>query len=45
MGRVLRAVLALITAVALLGGCSAEGNVDTSGDGVRIEGDVDSNTP
>lgn len=41
MKRTVRAVLAGMLAVTLLGGCSAEGGVDTSGDGVKIEGDVD----
>lgn len=41
MRRMVRAVLAGIMAVGLLGACSAEGDIDTSGDGVEIEGDVD----
>ncbi len=41
MRRMVRAVLAGILAVSLLGACSAEGDIDTSGDGVKIEGDVD----
>ena len=43
MRRMVRAVLAGILAVSLLGACSAEGDIDTSGDGVKIEGDVDAN--
>jgi hypothetical protein len=45
MKSVLRGVLALVIAAGLLAGCSAEGSVDTSGDGVKIEGDVDSKQP
>ncbi len=45
MGRVIRAVAAVVLAVSLLGACSAEGGVDTSGDGVKIEGDVDAKNP
>ncbi len=41
MRRTVRAVLAGILAVSLLGACSAEGDIDTSGDGVKIQGDVD----
>ena len=41
MRRVVRGVLAAVLAVGLLGACSAEGGVDTSGDCVKIEGDVD----
>ncbi len=41
MKRVVRAALAAVLAVSLLGACTAEGGVDTSGDGVKIEGDVD----
>ena len=41
MRRMVRAALAGILAVSLLGACSAEGDIDTSGDGVKIEGDVD----
>ena len=41
MNRILRAALALVLAGGLLGACSAEADVDTSGDGVSIEGDVD----
>ena len=41
MTKIVRAALAAILAVGLLGACSAEGGVDTSGDGVKIEGDVD----
>jgi len=39
--RTVRALLGLMIAGALLSGCSAEGGIDTSGDGVKIEGDVD----
>ncbi len=42
MRRVVRAGLAAVLAVGLLGACTAEGGIDTSGDGVKIEGDVDS---
>lgn len=45
MRRVVRAALAAVLAVVLMGACSAEGDVDTSGDGVKIEGDVDANDP
>ncbi|MGI8806380.1 MAG: hypothetical protein ACR2KK_00725 [Acidimicrobiales bacterium] len=45
MKRVVRAALAAVLALSLLGACSAEGGVDTSGDGVRIEGDVDAKNP
>jgi len=41
MRRIMRAGAAALLAVALLGACSAEGDVDTSGDGIKIEGDVD----
>ena len=41
MRRAVRAVLAGVLAVTLMGACSAEGDIDTSGDGVKIEGDVD----
>jgi hypothetical protein len=36
-----RAALAAVMALSLLGACSAEAGIDTSGDGVKIEGDVD----
>ena len=42
MRKIVRGALAAILAVGLLGACSAEGDIDTSGDGVKIEGDVDS---
>jgi ABC-type glycerol-3-phosphate transport system substrate-binding protein len=45
MRRMLRVVVAALLAVTLLGACSAEGGVDTSGDGVKIEGDVDAKNP
>ena len=45
MRRVVRAVLAAMLAAGLLGACSAEGGIDTSGDGVKIEGDVDAKDP
>ncbi len=45
MTTIVRALLAAILAVGLLGACSAEGGVDTSGDGVKIEGDVDAKNP
>jgi hypothetical protein len=45
MIRVVRAVLAAVLAVGLLGACSAEGGIDTSGDGVTVEGDVDAQNP
>lgn len=41
MRRIVRGALAAVLAVSLFGACSAEGDVDTSGDGVKIEGDVD----
>jgi hypothetical protein len=41
MRRIVRGALAAILAIGLLGACSAEGGIDTSGDGVKIEGDVD----
>ena len=43
--RIVRAVLAALLTVSLLGACSAEGDIDTSGDGVKIEGDVDAKNP
>lgn len=43
MRRMVRAALAAVLAVGLLGACSAEGGIDTSDDGVRIEGDIDAN--
>jgi hypothetical protein len=38
-----RALAGLLVAVFLTGAvaCSAEGNVDTKGDGIKVEGDVD----
>ncbi len=45
MKKLIRAGLAAVMAVTLLGACSAEGGIDTSGDGVRIEGDVDAKNP
>ncbi len=45
MRKMARAVLALVIAGGLLGACSAEGDIDTSGDGVKIEGDVDAKQP
>jgi hypothetical protein len=45
MKRMVRAALAAVLAVSLLGACSAEGGIDTSGDGVKIEGDVDAKNP
>ena len=39
--KALRAAAALVLAGGLLAGCSAEGGIDTSGDGVKVEGDVD----
>ena len=41
MRKMVRAALAAVLAASLLGACSAEGGIDTSGDGVKIEGDVD----
>ncbi len=41
MRRFIRAGLAAGLAVSLLGACSAKGDIDTSGDGVKIETDVD----
>ncbi len=41
MKRMVRAALVAVLAVSLLGACSAEGGIDTSGDGVKVEGDVD----
>jgi len=41
MRKIVRGALAAVLAVGLLGACSAEGGIDTSGDGVKIEGDVD----
>jgi outer membrane murein-binding lipoprotein Lpp len=43
--RTVRAVVALVIAGGLFAGCSAEGGIDTSGDGVKIEGDVDAKDP
>ncbi len=46
MRRTVRALIAVVIAGGLLAGCSAEGGIDTSGDGVKIEGDIDAeNTP
>lgn len=45
MRRLLRGVLVLVIAGGLFGACSAEGKIDTSGDGVTIDGDVDANDP
>ena len=39
--KTLRALVALVVAGGLSAGCSAEGDIDTSGDGVKVEGDVD----
>ena len=41
MRKMVRAALAAVLAAGLLGACSAEGGIDTSGDGVTIQGDVD----
>ncbi len=41
MKKLIRAGVAALLAVSLLGACSAEGGIDTSGDGVKIEGDID----
>jgi hypothetical protein len=43
--RMVRAVLAGVLALSLLGACSAEGDIDTSGDGVKLEGDIDAKNP
>ena len=45
MNKLIRAGVAALLAVTLLGACSAEGDIDTSGDGVKIEGDVDAKNP
>ncbi len=45
MRRMVRAALAGVLAVSLLGACSAEGGIDTSGDGVKVEGDIDAKNP
>lgn len=45
MKKLIRAGAAALLAVSLLGACSAEGGIDTSGDGVKIEGDVDAKNP
>ncbi len=45
MRRLVRAGLALVLAAGLMAGCSAEGDIDTSGDGVKIEGDVYAKNP
>ena len=45
MKKLIRAGAAAVLAVSLLGACSAEGGIDTSGDGVKIEGDVDAKDP
>ncbi len=45
MRRLVRAALVLVVAAGLLGGCTAEGGIDTSGDGVTVEGDVDAKNP
>lgn len=39
----MKKLLATLALVAVLAGaaCSAEGNVDTGGDGIKIEGDID----
>lgn len=43
--RRLRALIAalLLSLTAVTAACSAEGDVDTGGDGVELEGDVDAN--
>ena len=42
--RTRRILAALLVSLGLFGAaCSAEGDVDTEGDGVQIEGDVDEN--
>jgi len=43
--KTLRTLAALVLAGGLLAGCSAEGDIDTSGDGIKVEGDVDANNP
>ena len=40
--KTLRALVALAVTGGLFAGCTAEGGIDTSGDGVKVEGDVDS---
>ncbi|MGI8983799.1 MAG: hypothetical protein ACR2HM_04585 [Acidimicrobiales bacterium] len=45
MKKLIRAGIAALMAASLLGACSAEGNIDTSGDGVKIEGDLDGKNP
>ena len=45
MNKLIRTGVAALLAVSVLGACSAEGGIDTSGDGVKIEGDVDTKDP
>ncbi len=45
MRRIVRAAVAAILAVGMLGACSAEGDIDTSGDGISVDADVDSKKP
>jgi hypothetical protein len=45
MTKLLRAGIAALLAATVLVGCSAEGGIDTSGDGVKIEGDIDAKDP
>ena len=45
MKKLIRAGVAALLAVSLLGACSAKADIDTSGDGVKIEGDVDAKNP
>lgn len=40
MRRFVRGLAAAVVATSLLAGCSAKAGVDTSGEGVKIEGDV-----
>jgi outer membrane murein-binding lipoprotein Lpp len=43
MRRTVRALIAVVVASGLWAGCSAEAGIDTSDDGVKIEGDIDAN--
>ncbi len=45
MRRMRRAGVAVLLAATMLGACSAEGDIDTSGDGVKVEGDVAAKNP
>ncbi len=41
MRRVVRGIAGALLAISLLGACSATAGVDTTGNGVKVSGDVD----